>query len=66
MKTELTMAANLALGDVTFRQGINGEIQETIVAIERGAKFVRMIVECKGQRYPMDERNTKIVRRAIA
>ena len=66
MKTELTMAANLKLGDVTARQGSSGEILETIVEIEHGVYFVRMIVESDGNRYPMDERNTKIVRRAVA
>lgn len=64
--TELTMAANLTLGDVIFRQGISGEIREAIVAIEHRAKFVRMTVECEGKQYPMDERSTKIVRRLVA
>ncbi len=62
MNTKLTTLSELQVGSVTSREGNDGEIIETVVAVEKKGAYIHYTVECNGKTYTMSGRLSAVVR----
>lgn len=62
MNTKIITLDKLQVGNVTVRVGNDGDIVESVVAIEKRGRYYFYTVECGDKNYTMSDRGDKLIR----